>query len=179
MKAGRCHVQEPTWGRHQPLLNGESVHKVHTLHCSGFDFRVVFPVPLDDARQRAGRQTFLDQKEDPGSTDADWVAFQHQAWRDELTAHYQERGFLLACIEAHADPGTGHPPRDPCSWWTIETRARAEVLMIDVMVKVILGDYSDYFGQAAADAFEAFVLDHVASLGEHGPHQLPLFASRS
>ncbi|RRS01143.1 hypothetical protein EIP75_21430 [Aquabacterium soli] len=149
---------------------------MNTMHASAFDFRVVFPVPRDEERRRAGRLGLLDQKEDPSSSDADWVAFQHQAWRDELTAHYVERRYLLACIDAHADPGTGKPPRVPDTWWKIETRARAEVLMIDVMVDSMLGDYADHFGRAAADAFEAFVKAGVASLGDVGPSQRPLFS---
>lgn len=148
-----------------------------TLHSSRFDFRESFPVPLDEERRRAGRQGLLDQKEDQHVPDAEWVAFQHRAWCEELRACHVMRAYLQACIAACVDPGTGKAPRTPEAWPAIEVRARAEVVHLGVTVGAILSDYADHFGHEAADAFAAFAIAAAMALGDVGPPQRALFAS--
>ena len=146
------------------------------LEARGFDFRESFPVPRDDLLREAGRQGLLDQKEDPQSSDAQWVALQHCAWCDELRGYHVERAYLEACLEARVDPGTARPPRAAEAWPAIETRMRAELLRLDVMVSAILGNYADHFGCEAAEAFAAFVQAAVLAEGEVGLPQRSLFA---
>lgn len=103
------------------------------------DSRDSFPVPRDEERCVTGRR----------------IAFQHQAWREELCRYHLRRAYLQACIEARVDPGTGRAPRVAQAWAAIETRARAEVLRMDVTVRAILSDYADHLGRVAA--FAAYV----------------------
>lgn len=146
-----------------------------TLATEGFDFRETFPVPLDDARHRAGRQGVLDQKEDDTVSDAEWVAFQHRAWCEELSSYHVQRAYLLACGAACVDPDTGKPPRDPRAWPGIEARSRAEAARLDASLHAILGDYADHFGHDASDSFAAFVRAAAQGCGDVGPAQRSLF----
>jgi hypothetical protein len=150
-----------------------------TLGIEGFDFKDAYPVPRDAERRRAGRQGLLDQKEDAGASDAEWVAFQHQAWCNELCGYHHTSAYLLACIEAHVDPGTGLPPRAPASWHQIETRARVEVVRLAVIVDAIVSDYADHFGVCAAQAFADYVLAEQRARASVQPAQPSLFGARS
>lgn len=132
-----------------------------TLRPERFDFRESFPLPRVTERCQAGRPGPHERTEDFTNGDADRVASQHRAWFDELLKHYIERAYLLSCIEARTDPGTGAAPIDAGCWWVIETRARAEVLWINVTVQAIFGDYESEFGEAATRAFYAFVLESL------------------
>ncbi len=148
-----------------------------TLAAEGFDFRGSFPVPRDDERHRAGRQGVLDQKEDASMTDAQWVAFQHGAWCEELCAHHVERADVLACLAAGVDPDTGKPPRDPRAWPGVEARGRARAERLALAVLAMLEDYADHFGDNARDGFGAFVLAAAQECSDIGPPQGSLFPS--
>jgi hypothetical protein len=100
---------------------------------------------------------WLGEKEDQEASDAKWIAFQHRAWCEELCRCHLQRPYLQTCIEARVDPGTGRAPRVAQAWAAIETRARAEMLRMDLKASAILRDYADHFGWDAAETFAVFV----------------------
>lgn len=159
------------------MRGDQPVPHVLRLDPAEFDFCESFPVPLDDEMRKAGRPGLLDQKEDSDVSDAQWIALQHRAWFEELHGFHLERAYLQACIKAHVDPGTGQAPRAAAAWSSIETRARAEVLHIDVTVSAILSDYGAHFGCKAAEAFVVLVHAAVRAERDVGPPQRALFTS--
>lgn len=135
------------------------------------DLREPFPVPLRHQEQReVGRQGvlgWLDEKEDQEASDAKWLALEHRWWCEELCRCHLQRPYLQMCIDARVDPGTGRAPRVAQAWAAIETRARAEMLRMDLTASAILSDYADHYGHEAAVTFAAFVdgLAQVLSTG--------------
>lgn len=128
-----------------------------TLDEHGFNFVDRFPVPRDEQLNDAGRQGLLDQKEDPDMSDADWIAAQHAAWAGELVGVEVGIAYLDKCLIRGIDPATGHAPRRAHRQQTLAETLRIERRQLQGHRAGVLGDYADHFGEAAANAFAAFV----------------------
>ena len=121
-----------------------------------FDFQHSFPMPDDAELHRAGRQGLLDQREDDGMSDAEWLAVQHQCWIEELDAYAAAINTLAYCVERGLDVSTGKRPRHAHAWVQIKRSMERELEQSRAQREGLLADYANYFGDTAAQRFEAY-----------------------
>lgn len=145
-----------------------------TLDFDGYDFLNCFPAPNDASRHLAGRQGMLDQKENAGMDDGDWVAYQHACWTAELRELHKGLRYLRWAELRGIDPATGRALRNPQRWPAIRHQVLAETRSMEAQLCALLDDYSNYFGPEAADRFGDFVRRTLdAEAGQ--PAQVELF----
>lgn len=126
------------------------------MNAAAFDFIESFPWPDDEDMHRAGRQGILDQKEDEGLSDQEWLAIQHDgyacdafAWLDELAVIKAE----AIAIERGARRFRKSEGREGA-----ERALRAGRVHAALLLRGLLNDYACHYGDHARAAFVRFLV---------------------